>query len=60
MRHERAARMRSRHVVALAKTRREGVAEMVEEACITKEIALNVAHAMFYDNPEALYQSTTA
>jgi predicted TIM-barrel fold metal-dependent hydrolase len=35
------------------------LAEMVEEAFITEETALDVAHALFYDNPKSLYESAT-
>jgi predicted TIM-barrel fold metal-dependent hydrolase len=32
------------------------LAEMIEEATIGKEVALDVARALFYDNPKALYR----
>jgi predicted TIM-barrel fold metal-dependent hydrolase len=32
------------------------LAEMIEEGYITEETALAVAHALFYDNPKALYE----
>jgi predicted TIM-barrel fold metal-dependent hydrolase len=35
------------------------LAEMIEGAYVTEEVALDVAQALFYDNPKPLYESAT-
>jgi len=32
---------------------------MIEQAYVTEEVAVDVAHALFYENPKALYKGAT-